>query len=225
MAENSLDIFENMKNAGLKDSKKSKKETADKEANNSTKNKNASSNSKTPKKPVRKPTTNKTTTKGSGEKKEELVKASVEDKPIMNKPVVETKVEEAKVVEESEVSEVTTPTVEKKTEPVEVKKNTTLTMLITEEQSEFLYEYHIKEGLFKKDAFEKIIMNEINNGSPDELAKEFRKIRHNNVKESLAISKELVDTIKESAKTYMLKTSAFVSYCLEKAMRESKKDK
>lgn len=212
MAENALDIFGAMKNAGLKDDRKANEM---KDAKNSSTKKNATSNSKTAKKPEK-----REIPKEVEVKKEQ----SFMNEPVINEPVVtEAEAEKIEVVDKPEEAASEAPAAEEKT--VEVKKNTTLTMLITEEQSNFLYEYHIKEGLFKKDAFEKIIMNEINNGSPDELAKEFRKIRHNNVKESLAISKELVDIIKESAKTYMLKTSAFVSYCLEKAMRESKEDK
>lgn len=122
-----------------------------------------------------------------------------------------------------------TPSKEKKVEsiaPLNKKnyggKDIKVALLLSEEADEFLAYVAIEKQIPMKQFFREIMINEIENGIPnnDDLAKSYRRVRHGTVKRTVSITEELRSAIKDTAVKYHMKYTSFMAYAVEKSRIE-----
>ena len=101
-------------------------------------------------------------------------------------------------------------------------KDIKVALLLSEEADEFLAYVAIEKQISIKQFFREIMINEIENGIPnnDDLAKLYRRVRHGTVKRTVSITEELRSAIKDTAVKYHMKYTSFMAYAVEKSRIE-----
>lgn len=138
-------------------------------------------------------------------------------------PVKETNVEKCEtneviVVENTSLVEINVPAESLHKEYTG--KLVTVSLCLSEELSEYIELKANSLGIPLKTLFKNIMINELENGSPNDdpaLLKEYQKRQHTSIKKTMSMEEDLREDIRAASPKYRIKSTAFMSYVIDKA--------
>lgn len=98
--------------------------------------------------------------------------------------------------------------------------NVSVTILMSETIDNYLWRKAVHEGITYKQCFKNILLDELKKPVADlrsPVVKQFQRIQHNQLHKTITIEADFKEAIKEKAKLYYMKYTAFIGYALERA--------